>query len=211
MPQRVVGVESNVYIIGQRYYCGDAQCKKTYHSWLPAILDVIPPYIASEFRFHLTYQSGLTDDLVALLHSCFQRGLGPSPFTEMIRRLHICQYEQLHISYLEMVKSRSVAVSNGFLSKHLPFGAWNNVDGYAGFVPSHTYFCYFYDMLIEKHATKIDQHMAMLSAWVLCIDHSFKVRNIIFTTAVSDPALGPKASQKTGGCSSVQSSSHVGQ
>ena len=59
--------------------------------------------------------------------------------------------------------------------KHKPFGKWADTDGYAGFVPSYTYFRGFYDAMIEKHAAEIDQHMAMLPARIICIDHSHKV------------------------------------
>ncbi|KAK0451981.1 uncharacterized protein EV420DRAFT_1645916 [Desarmillaria tabescens] len=61
------------------------------------------------------------------------------------------------------------------LVKHKPFRMWNDIQGYAGFVPSHNYFTGFYNMLIEKHARELDQHMAMLPAHILCIDHSHKV------------------------------------
>jgi hypothetical protein len=95
----------------------------------------------------------------------------------MIRTLHIRYYEKLHVQYLEMVKSHSEMTLEGFHAKHKPFGGWADVNGYAGFVPSHTYFRGFYDAMIERHAAEIDQHMAMLPARILCIDHSHKVPN----------------------------------
>ena len=67
------------------------------------------------------------------------------------------------------------AMAAGFLALHQPFGAWNDTNGYSDFVPSHTYFRGFYDMMIERHASEIDQHMAMLPARILSVDHSFKV------------------------------------
>jgi len=175
MPRRVTDIEANIFIIGQRYYCGDERCRRTYQSWSKAILDAIPQSLATHFTYSLTFRSGLTDRLVALLRSCFQRGMGPSPFAEMIRTFHIRRYELLHIQYLEMVKTRAQFATTGILALHRPFGTWADVDGYAGFVPSQSYFRAFYDALIEKHAPEIDQHMAMLPADILSIDHSFKV------------------------------------
>jgi hypothetical protein len=82
MPRRVIDVDSHIYIIGQRYYCGDMRCKRTYQSWSRSILDAIPPSVASQLPFHLTYRSGLTDQLAALVRSSFGRGLGLTPFAE---------------------------------------------------------------------------------------------------------------------------------
>lgn len=54
-PRRVVDLEHLVFIIGHRYYCGHEECKKTFQSWSPAILQAIPPPLAALFPFHLTY------------------------------------------------------------------------------------------------------------------------------------------------------------
>jgi hypothetical protein len=175
-PRRVIDIDQNIYILGYRYYCGMKGCGKSYQSWSPAVLSVLSPALRIKFSFHLTHHLGLTDGLVALLRSSFQRGLGPAPFVEMIRTFHIRRHEQLHIQYLEMVKDRISSVQASFLPLHSPFGLWDDLDGYAGYVPSHKYFRSFYDVFIERHAAEIDQHMAMLSGRILCIDHSFKVR-----------------------------------
>jgi hypothetical protein len=176
MPRRVFDIEYNIFIIGQRYVCGDNNCRRTYQSWASSILNIIPPPLAAHFTHQLTFRSGLTDRLAALLRSCFQRGQGPSPFTNMIRMFHIRRYEQLYVQYLEMAKTRRSAVAAKLLPLHHHFGTWADVNGYADAVPSHTYFRGFYDTFIEKHASEMDQHMAMLPARILCNDHSFKVR-----------------------------------
>src|SRR5882762_1843984 len=84
MPWRVIGIDSHTYIIGQCYYCGDLQCGKSYRSWSQAILNTIPPFLASQFPFHLTFRSSLIDQLAVLVRSSFGHGLGPTPFVEMI-------------------------------------------------------------------------------------------------------------------------------
>jgi hypothetical protein len=78
-------------------------------------------------------------------------------------------------STLEMVKTQRSAVAAKLLALHQAFGPWADVNGYADTVPSHTYFRGFYDAFIEKHASEMDQHMAMLPARILNNDHSFKV------------------------------------
>jgi hypothetical protein len=61
------------------------------------------------------------------------------------------------------------------LAKSKPFGLFNDCDGYAGFTPGAHYFRNFYVNFMASHALEIDQHMSMLSARILEIDHSFKV------------------------------------
>lgn len=175
-PRRVVDIEHLVFIIGHRYRCAHDECKKTFQSWSPAIMRVLPPPLVTLFPFHLTYRCGLMERLVGVLRTSFQRGIGPSPFAKYIWTMHIRYYEQLHIAYLETVRQRMQASASGLLPSNCPFPRWNDPSGYAGYVSSHRYFRAFYDSLIELHAAEMDQHMAMLSAEGLSHDHSFKVR-----------------------------------
>ncbi|KAG1721143.1 hypothetical protein EDB19DRAFT_1859895, partial [Suillus lakei] len=178
-PRRVVDLEHLVFIIGHWYYCGHEDCKKTFQSWSPAVMRVIPPPLAALFPFHLTYRCGLTDRVVGVLRGSFQRGIGPSPFAKYIRTMHIRYYEQLHVQYLETVRQRMQASSSGLLPSHRPFPRWNDPSGYAGYVPTHHYFRCFYNSLVELHAVEMDQHMAMQSAEGLSHDHSYKVTGLL--------------------------------
>lgn len=174
-PRRIADIDRTIYIIGYRFFCG--QCQKTYQSWSPAILESLPTMVAAQFPFHLTYRSGVTDGLFALLRSSFQRGLGPTPFADMIRTFHIRRYEQLQLQFYEMVNIRLESGCAPWLAAHQRFGAWNDREGYGGYVPSGRYFSDIYNLMIEKHGSEIDQRMAMLSARLLAIDHSHKVRD----------------------------------
>ncbi|KAG6835287.1 hypothetical protein H0H93_003132 [Arthromyces matolae] len=176
-PRRVVDLEECIYIVGYRYACPNSQCRKSFQSWSPELLTALPRSLSIHFTHHLTYRSGLTDRVVALMRSCFQHGIGPSPFAEMIRTQHLRRYEHLHIEYLEAILIRTQSAAGHFLKKFEPFGLFNNRDGYAGFTPSAAYFRNFYVRFIAAHAKEMDQHMAMLSADILQIDHSFKVIN----------------------------------
>ncbi|KAG1747482.1 hypothetical protein EDB19DRAFT_1582828, partial [Suillus lakei] len=178
-PCCVVDIEHLVFIIGHHYYCGHGDCKKTYQSWSPAILNSIPAPLTSQFSFHLTHRCGLSDQMVAILRASFQRGIGPHPFAEIVRRMHLRFYKLRHLEYLETVRQLAQSTAAGLLAPHLPFPRWGDPSGYGGYTPSHRYFQGFYDAMIEQHAGDIDQHMAMLSAELLSHDHSFKVCNSI--------------------------------
>ncbi|KAJ2970826.1 hypothetical protein NUW54_g12644 [Trametes sanguinea] len=174
-PRRIIDINQNLYLVGYRYYCGHQDCGKIFASWSPAVLSALPPPLAAEFTFVLSRRNGITDQLAALLRSSFQRGLGPDPFAKMIRTFHIRRYEQLYSQYLELVKTRIPMVRTGFLSLHADFSDWEDLSGYAGFVPTQGYFRSIYNTLIEQHAQEFDQYSAMLPATIICADHSHKV------------------------------------
>lgn len=175
-PRRVIDIDKNIYIIGVRYYCGDSCCKASYQSWSPAILGLLPPPVANSFPFCLTYRCGVTDTVLALIRSCFQRSIGPSAFARMLRTFHTRKYEQMHLQYLLHVQNLPEDTFFFKYALHEGFGAWDDLNGYAGYIPSHHYFRGVYSALIELHAAEMDQRMAMLSGRSLALDHSFKVK-----------------------------------
>ena len=175
-PRRVVDIDRNVYIVGYRYVCGHKDCGKTFFSWTPAVLDMLPRPLQDQFQFRLTYRSGLTLRLASLLRESFSAGIGPEQFTTMIEATHYQRYDSLQCQFLEMVLHRS---EKGALStlwaKATPFGVFHDRSGYAGFVPSARYFARFYDMLVEESAPAMRQLIASLPADIIKQDHSFKV------------------------------------
>ncbi|TFK55407.1 hypothetical protein OE88DRAFT_1804266 [Heliocybe sulcata] len=174
-PRRIVDVDHCIYVIGYRYRCAHAQCKKTFSSWSPGVLTALPRALACQFDFHLTYRGGLTDRVVALMRSCFLHGMGPTPFANLIRTHHIRRYEKLHEQYLEAVLARLQTPFTAYLTKFQPFGLFDDRNGYAGFTPSPNYFRQFYIQYIDSHVPEMDQYSAMLSGKLLVVDHSHKV------------------------------------
>ncbi|CDO73771.1 hypothetical protein BN946_scf185015.g99 [Trametes cinnabarina] len=174
-PRRVVDVDRCLYIVGYRYRCSNKDvCGHTYKSWSPAVLEVLPRSLAANFTFRLTFRSGLTDRLTGLLRDTFRVGVGAETFTSIIQAHHYRRHNLLHLQYLEMLKERLDGNMSQFMAHVSPFSAFSDRQGYAGFVPTATYFRKFYDTLIESWAPQIQQHISMLSAEILSVDHSFK-------------------------------------
>jgi hypothetical protein len=167
-------IDQCIFIIGHRYNCVQDGCKKTYQSWSPSLLAALPRSVSAHFTHHLTYRSGLTDQVVSLMRSSFLHGVGPVPFANTIRTNHLRHYELLHVQYLEVVYAQLRSSQHFLLAKFKPFGVFDDRDGYAGFTPCASYYRDFYVNFMASHASEIDQHMAMLSAKILCIDHSFR-------------------------------------
>ena len=131
----------NVYmLLGTDTCVGIVHVNRTYQSWSPALHAALPRSLAMEFTHHLTYHSGLTDQVVLLMRSSFCHSIGPGPFAELICTNHLRRQEQLHLQYLEMVYTHVQAPLARLLAKFEPFGDFDDRDGYAGFTPSANYF-----------------------------------------------------------------------
>lgn len=174
-PRRITDLDRNVWLVGFRYRCSHPECRKTFLSWSSSLLGVLPPLLTAQFNFHLTCRAGLTDRVATLLRSCLARGVSVHAFTDMIRRFHIREYERRHLCYLQMIHAQRGSVADFFKVKYERFSEFGDRNGYAGYTPSNLYFQRFYVKFIEGHAHEMDQHMAMLSARVLSVDHSHKV------------------------------------
>ncbi|KAF8953970.1 hypothetical protein BDZ97DRAFT_2082274 [Flammula alnicola] len=170
--RRVVGIDSNIFIAGYRYRC--VLCRHTYRSWSPAILDVLPKSLAAQFTFQLSFRSGLTDQLATLLRDSLRSGIGPEQFTQIIQAFHYRRYDKLHLEYLQMIDERKNGIYGSLKTKCQPFGAFRDRDGYAGFIPGLAYFGGFYDKMVETAAPEMRQLIAMTTARILQVDHSFK-------------------------------------
>jgi hypothetical protein len=142
------------------------------------LLAALPCSISAHFTFHLTYHGGITDNLWALLQECFLHSMGPGPFANMIHTHHVHHYEVLKLQYLELVYAQMHAAEK-LLANFQVFSDFDDWEGYAGFTPSANYFCCLHCKLMNTHVPVIDQHMAMLSAHILEIDHSFKVFTLL--------------------------------
>ena len=110
------------------------------------------------------------------MRSCFLQGIGPYPFAQILRTNHLRRYEQLHLQYLEFLYTRHSTPLH-FTGRFQPFSTYNDQNGYAGYTPLGRYIRDFYVQFMESHAKEIDQYTAMLSANILQVDHSFKVRS----------------------------------
>ena len=174
-PRRVVDIEENVFLIGYRYRCGHKACRKTYQSWSPSILAVLPGAVSDQFTFRLTRRAGLTDQLATLLRETSRGGTSPRVFTTLVQTFHYRRFDKLRCQFLEMVADHTVGTLGDCWTSKRPFGEFGDRGGFAGYVPSQGYFGRFYDMMVEAEAPELQQMISSRPANVLKHDHSFKV------------------------------------
>lgn len=183
-PRRCVGIDVPFWIIGYRYRC--PQCKHpktgkatvTWRSWDRRILNVLPPVLAAEFPALLTHRSGISKAVFSWMRSCIQNGMGVKQVSDSLRVQYLLHYDELHLQYLDSLVMRRGLASwqRTKFQSFLPFND-TSAEGYHGYVPSGQLLRNIYDRFIEEHRADITQHMAMLTADIIAIDHSHKVCN----------------------------------
>lgn len=96
-------------MIGVRYKCPECVNESsglntvTFMSWDSRIIAALPKSLAAEFPVVLTHRSALFSPILALEHSLFQKGIGSKQFHEIIKTMHLQQFDQLHLQYLDMI------------------------------------------------------------------------------------------------------------
>ncbi|KAF9000804.1 hypothetical protein BDZ89DRAFT_1170255 [Hymenopellis radicata] len=173
-PRRVVDFEDTFWLFGPRYRC--IECSRTHQSWDPEIMKMLPPQLASEFPARLSHRSGVSNTVFAIMRCCFQNGLGPKQFSDILHILHRRHYEMLEIQYLQTILSRHSSSQNGSRT-YEPFPPFDEKSdkGIQSGIPSGKWCREMYDLFIEFFQLYFHQHTSMLSARVFAIDHSFKI------------------------------------
>ncbi|KAJ3553058.1 hypothetical protein NP233_g12733 [Leucocoprinus birnbaumii] len=183
-PRRVIDLYGSFWVIGYRYHCPSCtnliSGKKTvtFCSWDKRILAALPRALALEFPAEFSHRSGITTSGLSFMRSCFQSGMGAKQFSDAIRVQHLRGYDTTYLQYTHFFIrwSKSLLRSGSTQVKFKPFLAFEDLsnEGFHGFTPSAGWLRDMYDRLIEGHKDELYQHMALLSALVDAIDHSFK-------------------------------------
>ncbi|KAF8878031.1 hypothetical protein CPB84DRAFT_1752008 [Gymnopilus junonius] len=148
--------------------------------WDSHILAVLPPELAAEFPARLSYWSGMSTTLFGWMRSCFQNGMGAKPFSDALRIQHLQKYDEIELQYLDVLAGFKLDGWAGQTYKaFLPFDD-HSPDGPFGFVPSGSWVREMYDRFIEEHHDEFNQHMALLTAEIIALDHSHKLTKQIY-------------------------------
>ncbi|KAJ7145231.1 hypothetical protein C8R46DRAFT_1045557 [Mycena filopes] len=168
--RRVVDLDSCYYVLTKRLRC--ETCGKGCNMYDQAILTQLPGNLGNEFPAFLTHRSGIDKKLMTLIRSGIAQGLTSHSWERVLRELHIRQRDLAEQAYLHALKSCREA---NLPSDLIPFSAFTDKSGYAGFSPSR----YFINSVYVEYMSHIkphqDQAMASLPCNVGHGDQSFKV------------------------------------
>ncbi|KAF8870351.1 hypothetical protein CPB84DRAFT_1754505 [Gymnopilus junonius] len=122
----------------------------------------------------------MSTTLFGWMRSCFQNGMGAKPFSDALRIQHLQKYDEIELQYLDVLAGFKLDGWAGQTYKaFLPFDD-HSPDGPFGFVPSGSWVREMYDRFIEEHHNEFNQHMALLTAEIIALDHSHKLTKQIY-------------------------------
>ncbi|KAJ7895035.1 hypothetical protein B0H13DRAFT_2339037 [Mycena leptocephala] len=103
-------------------------------------------------------------------------GMGAKQFSDALRVRHLEYYDTLQIKYLSVL-AKQKGMNAWLGTKYRSFLAFEDTssEGYHGFVPSSQWLRDLYDKFIEDHDHQFNQAIALLTALICAIDHSFKL------------------------------------
>ena len=190
-PRRCFDINGLFYMIGARYKC--SQCmkslnndiQKTFMSWDARIRAELPYALSCEFPCVLTHRGAISQDTFALERALVTAGLGTKQISDVFQVVALQKYDLKQIQYLEMINYTRLA-SPWTNAPYPAFSSFDDVEDFAGFVPSSHWLQDLFDDFVEKHTVHINQFTSMLSAEICAIDHSHKItKHIIQVNGVA--------------------------
>jgi hypothetical protein len=99
-PHQITDVEDNFYIVTWAYYCQKG-CWSHFHGWSEKLLSTLPAYIRLAFPAILSYNGGLSHQVITQLQVGNQHKMGPNGVHALLCEMHTLHFNVLHAQYLE--------------------------------------------------------------------------------------------------------------
>ncbi|GAA5917136.1 hypothetical protein JCM5296_006594 [Sporobolomyces johnsonii] len=180
-PRRACDLDETVYLFGQRYQCSrSGGCGKSFMAWDAMLLRQLPTTLRASFPFVLSHRGGCTEAVFRQLRISMSHSIGPKSFSSILHRQHLT-YDERRRAYLQSIADLHFLHGNPLFdlssppAEYSPFSAFNDRDGYAGYVPSSKWFQLQYQRFMESKRQAIDQHTSLLTCTIGAIDHSHKI------------------------------------
>jgi hypothetical protein len=164
----------------------DKRTQYTFSSHHPDVLEALSkenPGIASLFPCELGWRSALDKDLVDLITSAANSGMGPSSIQEYVKTSHYRNHQEAELRWLQFLETRrrTPTISDGCnvadtIKQLKPFPSYAS-DAVCGRLPSKSLLCDFYCRITHKRTPRMDAlHQRLVStSKIFCIDASYKV------------------------------------
>lgn len=155
----------------------------------PEFLASLPSWIVYKFPALLTKRSGVSKEIVRLLNSSTDSGMGPKAVKEAILEQHTIRHAELQIRYYSVIESflsfdfghyrekpKRLVASLKARPDQIPcFSEFDDQKGFSGYVPSANYLKHVLNIDIERKRQYMDLEVQRRGGRVISVDHSFKV------------------------------------
>ena len=180
--RRIIGMNSNYFILSRRYICHD--CKdtpgrqSTFHGYNPKSMERLPRCIALHFPAFLTRKLGMDKSLIDLMRPSMDSGMKINAFQGMIAELHAKEHLRLAILH-EWEGVGKIQCDQKLKELFSPF---DDESRYAGYVPSANWFRGVYKRFHRTIRDHMDNDVKKLGLLMMFVDVSYKaakkIRNI---------------------------------
>ncbi|KAJ7454520.1 hypothetical protein FB451DRAFT_1373562 [Mycena latifolia] len=180
LARRVIGLDRVYYVLTMRIQCkkkNQTGCGGSWNLYDPLILEQLDRGLADCFPAFLTARSGIDKTLMTLIRAGIAHRLSASAWSKILRELHVREHDLRELQYLYAIHREKKIHKNLDIAEksYEPFSAFDDKSKYAGFYPSRWYINNVYMDYMQHIRPILDQCMALLTAFIIKWDHSFKV------------------------------------
>jgi hypothetical protein len=180
----VVSFPMNYFIFSRRYICHSCAKKKepsvqyTFRGYNPTSLKHLPQFLMLRFPAFFTHKIGIDLRVIDLMRPLFELGVKPSSFRDMIKELHHKEHNRLAILH----EAKACTVERFFGEQtHYMFSAFDDMSGYAGYVPGAKWFRSVYIKYMDTIRGHLDNDVKKLPMETMHMDVSYKCAKRIAT------------------------------
>ncbi|XXQ31558.1 3'-5' exonuclease [Plasmodiophora brassicae] len=187
MGRRVVGRDRSYYVVTRRYRCGNCQARgltpSTFSGHDPELLVSLPSFVRTVFPAFITHRSGIDKSVLDEMRSLVDHGVSIAGFARHLMETHTLRYTRTQIQYFGALQHCLHRFGYAFTKQQAispqQFSAFDDPNGYDGFVPSASFLEAMYLKYLSEHRPLMDRLQQTVDGRVLKLDHSFKVPKLL--------------------------------
>lgn len=169
----VISVSTNYCLLTRRYICH--RCEKetgqfTFRGYNFNSVNLLPKCHMLEFPAFLTKNCAMDWSLLDLMRPCFDNGMRPLAFRDMIHELHSKDYEKLALLH-DFKNDRNLITETKY---DMPFSNFGDKMFYNGYVPGANWFRSVYILFHRTIRDHLDKEVKKRGAQIIYIDTHYK-------------------------------------
>lgn len=175
MCRKVRDLHRDFFLLGCRYQCIGATCKRTFASWDSEAMKNAVPRLKASFPALLSHRSGLSRTIVNIMRPAFANSIGPAPFSSLIGECQRLEHHRRQLTYLDSHEANTKRGVVHAIEPLVTFPDFADKATYSGVVPSGNYLKCQYNNIMAAIIPLLNTRTSLLSTKTLQGDHSHKV------------------------------------
>ncbi|GFH52552.1 hypothetical protein CTEN210_09028 [Chaetoceros tenuissimus] len=170
----VISVSNNYSLLSRRYICHTCEKEKqgqfTFQGYNSNSVNLLPKCHMLEFPAFLTKNLAMDWSLLDLMRPCFDNGMRPLAFRDMIHELHSKEYEKLALLH-DFKNDINLITETKY---DIPFSNYSDKMFYNGYVPGAKWFRSVYILFHRTIRDHLDKEVKKRGSQIIYIDTHYK-------------------------------------